>query len=213
MRHEHVAVTNRFHRLDVERVRGSVKLAEAAVKELTGGDRLSARKMREDPWSFSPTHSMWLQTNHLPEISGTDDGIWRRVRVLRWPEKFDGDREDTTLRETLADELPGILNWIIEGAIAWQNEGLEEPAAVVEASAEYRQDQDQVAQFLDATGYQLGDGLHCLSKQLMQDWAQWTEDEYGRPVGGQVLAARLRTLGAIKDSRRPPSWRGIGEPA
>jgi len=72
---------------------GSVKLAEASVKELTGGDRLSARRLYENPWHFNPTHSLWLQTNHLPEIAGTDEGIWRRVRVMRWPEHFDGDRE------------------------------------------------------------------------------------------------------------------------
>ena len=158
---------------------GSVRLAEASVKELTGGDRLGAHRLYENPWWFDPTHTLWMQTNHLPEIAGTDEGIWRRVRVMDWPEHFTGDREDAALREKLADELPGILNWIIEGAIAWQAEGLAEPTAITEASTAYRQEQDQLSQFLEAMGYRLGDQHYCPSKQLQKDWAQWTEAELG----------------------------------
>jgi P4 family phage/plasmid primase-like protien len=192
---------------------GSVRLAEASVKELTGGDRLGARRLYENPWWFDPTHSLWMQTNHLPEIAGTDEGIWRRVRVMRWPEYFTGEREDSALREKLADELPGILNWIIEGAIAWQAEGLSEPAAITEASAAYRQEQDQLSRFLEAMEYRLGDQLWCPAKQLQQDWATWTEAELGRRLAGQALAQRLHALGLRKDARRPPSWHGIGKDA
>ena len=190
---------------------GSVKLAEASVKELTGGDRLSARRLYENPWHFNPTHSLWLQTNHLPEIAGTDEGIWRRVRVMRWPEHFDGDREDPTLKEQLSNELPGILNWVLHGAIAWQTDGLQEPQSVLDASDDYRRDEDQLSRFIDAMGYRLGGHLFCPSKQLMADWAGWTETELGRRRAGKELARRLRDIGLEKDNRRPPHWRGIGK--
>src|SRR5439155_11202182 len=91
-----------------------VKLAEASVKNLTGGDRIRARRMREDPWAFDPTHALWLQTNHLPEISGRDDGIWRRVRVVKWEASFKRT-QDPTLDPTLDAEASGILRWLVEG--------------------------------------------------------------------------------------------------
>jgi putative DNA primase/helicase len=187
----------------------TIKLAEASVKELTGGDRLSARRLYENPWQFSPTHSLWLQTNHLPEIAGSDEGIWRRLRVMLWPEQFAGEAEDTALKEKLAAELAGILNWAVEGALAWQVEGLAEPEAVTEASVQYRQDQDQLSRFMEAMGYQMG-GM-VLSKELMQDWHEWTDAELGRSLGGQVLAKRLDAIGLSKSDGRPPIWRGISK--
>ena len=78
-----------------------VRLDEASVKNLTGGDRITARRMRENPWEFDPTHSLWLQTNHLPEISGRDTGIWSRIRVVKWVKTFDGKDQDRDLDETL----------------------------------------------------------------------------------------------------------------
>ncbi len=188
----------------------SAELSEAQVKELTGGDRLGARRLYENPWYFDPSHSLWLQTNHLPAIYGTDEGIWRRIRVMQWPAVFVGTDADLDLPERLAEELPGVLRWLIDGALAWQREGLSEPTAVTEASQEYRRAEDEVERFLEAKGYRIAEELVCASKQLMGDWAEWTENELGRRRGGQVLAKRLLQIGVAKDKRRPPHWHGIG---
>jgi putative DNA primase/helicase len=192
--------------------RGS-KLSEEQVKELTGGDRLGARRMYEDFWEFQPTHSLWLQTNHLPEVGGTDEGIWRRIRVLLWPNQFDGDKEDTALPETLATELPGILNWIIQGALDWQTHGLQEPESVRSESAAYRDAEDVVARFLEAAGYTAQPGARVKSKVLMDDWADWTSKELDKKRAGRELARRLRDLGYKKTNSRPPFWTGLGKAA
>jgi putative DNA primase/helicase len=187
------------------------KLSEEQVKELTGGDRLSARRMYENPWQYDPTHSLWVQTNHLPEISGEDEGIWRRIRVMEWPATFLGGDADPELPDKLAEELPGVLNWMIEGALSWQRDGLQDPTAVTAASAAYRRDEDVLERFLDAKGYRTGPDLFVPSKKIMEDWVQWTEAEYGRRRAGKELARRLRGVDCTKDGRRPPHWHGIGK--
>lgn len=85
------------------------KFEEAIVKELTGGDTISARRMREDFWDFSPTHHLWLATNHKPVITGTDSGIWSRIALIPFSITIPEQERDTTLAETLQAEWPGIL--------------------------------------------------------------------------------------------------------
>ena len=196
-----------------------VKLNEAIVKNLTGGDTLRARRMREDEWSFEPTHSLWLQTNHLPEIAGTDEGIWRRVRVVPWGESFDGDRGDLRLGEKLRAEAPGILNWIIAGALDWQEHGLTEPDSVIEATDEYRKAEDKVARFLAEYGYQLGRERHVRAAIIQGEWAEWTEAIYGTRTRGNELAEGLHNRGASSNTAKVSEgaaritvtiWRGVG---
>jgi putative DNA primase/helicase len=197
-----------------------VKLNEAIVKNLTGGDTLRARRMREDEWSFEPTHSLWLQTNHLPEIAGTDEGIWRRVRVVPWVESFDGDRGDLRLGEKLRAEAPGILNWIIQGALDWQADGLTEPAGVIEATGEYRKSEDKVARFLAEYDYRIGRDLNVRASIIQGEWAEWTEAVYGQKTRGHELAEGLHNRGATskvykiaEDGARKnvTMWQNIGK--
>lgn len=115
-----------------------VNLAEASVKNLTGGDRITCRRMHENPWQFDPSHSLWLQTNHLPAISGRDRGVWSRIRVVRWEATFDRVTE-RDLDAQLAAEAPGILAWAVRGCLAWQKNGLAEPESVIRATLAYRQ--------------------------------------------------------------------------
>jgi putative DNA primase/helicase len=124
------------------------RLDEGLVKELTGGDPITARRMREDPWQFDPTHKALLVTNHKPEIRGTDEGIWRRIRLLPFEVRIPDGQQDKHLPERLRAELAGVLTWCVQGCLAWQREGLEAPAEVRAASAAYRSEQDVLAAFL-----------------------------------------------------------------
>jgi putative DNA primase/helicase len=151
-----------------------VRLDEASVKNLTGADRITARRMREDPWEFDPTHSLWLQTNHLPEIGGRDTGIWSRIRVVKWESTFDGDAQDKDLDTTLAGEAPGILRWLVEGCLSWQEHGLSEPEAVIRETLAYRQSEDAFARFQKDVGLLFRPGWEIQAGELqdmLTDWA------------------------------------------
>jgi len=188
------------------------KLAEAQVKELTGGDQLQARRMRQDPWRFSPTHSLWLQTNELPEIEDMGNGIWRRVRVLHWPASFLQEDADPELSEKLESELEGILRWIVEGAVAWGLEGLNEPRAVLSATEEYRTSQDLIDQFLEAEGVVVGGGRFAEARDVTERWQEWTGQMLGRRRSGQELKAKLQDRGFVHSGGRGPRWKGFSMP-
>jgi putative DNA primase/helicase len=125
------------------------KLNEGAIKDITGGDTLRGERKYEAGFSFRPTAKIWLAGNHKPTIRGTDDGIWRRVRLIPFERQFGPEERDENLHSKLLAELPGILNWLVEGAILWQMEGLTPPPIVQEAVADYRSEQDTLADFLD----------------------------------------------------------------
>jgi putative DNA primase/helicase len=125
-------------------------LDEAKVKSLTGGDRVNCRGMGENFWTFSPTHKFWLSTNHKPKIRGTDEGIWRRVRLIPFIVDI---RSKTEPREGLAEWLvanegPGILAWAVRGFRDWIQFGFSEPPAVTNATAEYRAAEDELGGWL-----------------------------------------------------------------
>jgi putative DNA primase/helicase len=124
------------------------RLDEVLVKELTGGDVLTARRMKEDLWDFRPTHKVILVTNHRPEIRGTDFAIWRRVRLVPFSVQIAKEDQDKELPAKLRKELPGVLAWCVAGCLLWQEEGLEPPEEVCAATDDYRAGQDVLAGFL-----------------------------------------------------------------
>ncbi len=195
-----------------------VKLDEASVKNLTGGDRITARRMREDPWEFDPTHSLWLQTNHLPEIAGRDRGIWSRIRVVKWENTFEGD-EDKQLDEKLAAEAPGILRWLVEGCLAWQEHGLDEPEAVIRETLAYRESEDTFARFAHDMGLEFSSDLEIQGGDLQELLDDWSEAE-GVDVPKKDIGNWLRDMGATRKRKRVPTpdggrrqvrvWEGVG---
>ena len=96
------------------------RLAEATVKRLTGGDRLKARRMREDFWSFDPSHTFVMLTNHKPLVSGTDEAIWARLRLVPWDVVIPAEERDLGLADKLAAELDAVLAFLVTGYQAWR---------------------------------------------------------------------------------------------
>ena len=196
-----------------------VRLHEANVKNLSGGDRIFARRMREDLWGFNPTHSLWLQTNHLPEISGRDVGIWSRIRVVKWVTTFSEQEQDRTLDGTLAGEASGILKWLVEGCLEWQRVGLAEPEAVIRETLAYRQAEDVFSRFCADARLVFDRHAKIQAGVLQSMLSDWAHDEGVEPsrqeLGGwlkehDAKRRRLREIGADGAARQVRYWVGVG---
>jgi putative DNA primase/helicase len=126
------------------------RLDEAKIKAITGGETISARFLHREWFEFRPEFKIWLSTNHRPTIKGTDDGIWRRIRLVPFTVQFQEKDQDKHLRGKLIAEASGILNWMIAGLEDYRAGGLRESEDITEATRNYRSGENWVEQFLDA---------------------------------------------------------------
>lgn len=187
------------------------KLAEEQVKSLTGGDTITARRMRQDFYQFQPTHQLVLQTNHKPRVTGTDEGIWRRIRLIPFVRQFTGEDRDTSLPDKLRSELPGILTWAWHGWQRYQVEGLDAmPMAVRAATDEYRESSDVVGQFL-ADCCETDKLLSAKAGELYKRYTAWC-DEAGERARSQKEFGTGLTERGFSNARSSGVrlWRGLG---
>lgn len=125
------------------------KLNEGLVKQLTGGDMVTARRLYENEIEFIPRFKLWMATNHKPIIRGNDIGVWRRISLVPFDIQIKKDAVDMNLTSKLKKELPGVLNWALSGLVDWQKNGLQEPQIIGEGRAEYRKEMDVLECFID----------------------------------------------------------------
>ncbi len=150
------------------------QMRESRVKELTGDSFITARRMREDFWTFRRTHTFWLSTNHLPRVKGTDTGIWRRIKLIPFKVNL-SDKVDPIkdFHLWLAEyEGPGILNWLLAGYHDYQANGFVEPVSVREAGETYKGDEDHVGRFVDEC-CQIGEPLSVGASKLYDAYKRW----------------------------------------
>jgi putative DNA primase/helicase len=150
------------------------RLDETVVKQMTGGDTITARFLYGEHFEFSPQFKLWLGTNHKPTIRGQDEGIWRRIRLIPFTVGIPNHKQDQTLSDKLRLEASGILNWALEGLAQWRANGLQEPVVVKGATKEYQEDQDVMAHFLDAQCLQ-ETGLQSSARELYKAYKDWAE--------------------------------------
>jgi putative DNA primase/helicase len=124
-------------------------LDDEQVKAITGGDRQRARRMREDPWYFNPSHTLVTFSNHRPRVQGRDEGIWRRLRLVPWMTTIPEADRDRDLGAKLKGQAAGILAWCVTGARRFLTEGLEPPDQVASATDQYRSEEDLPRRFVD----------------------------------------------------------------
>jgi putative DNA primase/helicase len=183
------------------------RLAEGTVKQLTGGDRVKARRMREDFWSFDPTHTFLMLTNHRPVITGTDEGIWRRVRLVPWPIVIPEAERDRTLGDRLRLEADAVLAWLVAGYRDWAAHGLGEPDAVTQATANYRDGSDPLGRFLADKCMTHGE---IKSSDLFAAWQKWCASEGEESGTNKALSEELENKGF--DKKRAATgifWKGL----
>lgn len=185
---------------------------ETLVKQLTGGDGIRARRMREDFWEFNPTHKLWLSTNHKPEIRGTDHAIWRRIRLIPFTVKFTDDgpaRKDPLMEARLLAELPGILAWAVKGCLDWQRQGLGMAAAVSAATAGYQAEMDVLAAWMKDCCV-VKKTAETKASELYSSYTIWCEQSGEYPEKQRKFGMRLKERGFDQFTSNGAWWRGIG---
>lgn len=170
------------------------RLDEGIVKQMTGGteNKLTARFLYGREFEFSPEFKIVMSTNYKPVIKGTDNGIWRRVRLIPFTAEFTKENRDPQLTEKLRRELPGILNWAIAGAVGWCKEGLPPCAIIDEAGQEYRSEMDRVQQFLDDCTTR-SESSSTQASTLYKCYKAWCSEQGDRfPVGSTKFFMELK---------------------
>jgi putative DNA primase/helicase len=186
------------------------RLAEAQVKQLTGGDMIAAHYLYREFFQFRPAFKLFLGVNHTPGIQGTDHGIWRRIHLVPFMVTIAKEDQDKRLGEKLQAELAGILRWAVEGCMAWQAEGLEPPRAVAEATREYQAEMDAFARFL-AGECVISPELRVATGQLYDRYKAWCALTDESPVSQRALATVLKDRGFMPSrNNRERCWEGLG---
>jgi putative DNA primase/helicase len=148
------------------------RFSESTMKTLTGGDPIQANRMHRDPITFDPSHTLIMMTNFLPSISGDDEAVWRRVHVVPWDVVIPPEERDGGLPERLRLEAPGIMRWIYDGWVAYQEQGLNPPDEVRLRTEAYRNESDALGRFFTErlTRSQMA---KISAPALYEAWAQW----------------------------------------
>ena len=173
------------------------KLNVALVKQLTGGDRISARFMRRDFFDFAPTHKLMLSTNNKPEIEENTDAIWERVLLIPWNVTIPERERDLDLKAKLQEEAPGILHWMVEGCLEWQKQGLNPPVSVVAATQAYRKEQNNVTRFIDEL-CEREFAARTSTVELYAAYQRWCALEGATPVRQASFVNSLQSIGINK---------------
>lgn len=187
------------------------QLAEGTVKRLTGGDRIKARRMREDFWHFDPSHTFLMLTNHRPLVTGTDEGIWRRLKLVPFDVVIPPAERDEELGDRLALEYDHLLAWLVAGHRDWrENAGLADPERVSAATADYRAESDLLGRFLDERCL-LNPHMHVRSSDLFAEWRSWCATEGAEAGTAKAFATALQNRGLDnrKDRTGRMRWHGI----
>ena len=179
--------------------------AESRIKQLTGGDKVSARLMRQDFFEFIPQFKLIIAGNHKPGLRSVDEAMRRRFHLLPFIVTIPKEERDTQLKEKLKAEWPGILGWAIEGCRDWQAQGLSAPEAVTKATAAYLESEDATAAWMEDCCIADREGW-VTSAALFTSWKVWAENA-GEYVGSsKAFTAKLEARGFTL--RRKNSARG-----
>ena len=151
----------------------SKPMAEAVLKNVTGGDAITCRHLYKDFMTFRPNFLLVLSSNYKPRFAGQDEGLWRRVKLIPFNRYFAADERDHYLTQTLMGEAEGILAWAIEGAAEWYRNGLGDPPVIVEATKTYKETSDELAGFVGwvVVADTLGEIRGAVLYEAYRDWA------------------------------------------
>jgi putative DNA primase/helicase len=183
--------------------------AEAKIKSLTGGDKITARFMRQNFFEFTPQFKLVIAGNHRPGLRNVDEAIRRRLHLVPFTVTIPESERDSRLLEKLKAEYSGILAWAVEGCIAWQREGLNPPAVVRNATAEYLAAEDAIGRWLDDCCV-IRPACWTAGAALFGSYLEWCERAGERPRSQKLLTQALEARGFSQDRARIGGKQGRG---
>lgn len=169
------------------------RFAEARIKQLTGGDSINARFMRRDPFTFTPSHTLWLIGNHKPNATTGGFAFWRRLKLVPFNHVVPEGERDSRLTEKLLAEAPAILAWIARGAAAYNQSGLSTPEAVSTATDIYATDQDTIGRFIQEQCHRAPNPSVRVPVARFRDaYEAWCHEAGDIPASARRLTQELR---------------------
>ncbi len=170
------------------------KLSLSRIKQVTGGDRVTARHLFQSEFEFTPQFKLFLAVNHKPHVRSTDHAIWRRIKLIPFRVTIPDAEQDKDLLEKLRAELPGILAWAVQGCLKWQKPGLQTPSDVEEATQEYREDTDRLHGFIEDCCERYDDAETPLS-DLYESYCAYCDKNHEKAMSKNQFATSLTERG------------------
>lgn len=179
---------------------------EGLIKQITGGDKVTARFLYAEEFEYTPKFKIWVSTNHKPIIRGTDDGIWRRLILIPFEVQIPEEKVDKDLKYKLLREAPAILNWMTEGAYMWMQEGLNMPEKLKEAGNKYRNEMDTLGQFIEDK-CNVNPDYSVKVSELHSEYQKWSEENLttNKVLGLKSFSQKMEER-FIKDKRRDANY-------
>jgi putative DNA primase/helicase len=207
-----IASTNERHPTDLAMLRGArlvtvaeteqgKRWAESRIKQMTGGDPITARFMRQDFFEYDPQFKLLISGQHRPGLNAVNEAIKSRFNMVPFTVTIPEKQRDKNLTKKLEAEWPGILAWMIEGCLEWQKIGLSPPAIVVAETAEYLKGEDKLARWIDER-CERNDSWWTSSSELFASWKSWAEENNEYLVSQTKFSNDLKEAGFEKDDRR-----------
>ena len=186
--------------------------AESRIKALTGGDPITANFMRMDHFTFVPLFKLIIAGNHKPAIKNLDEAMRARINLIPFTVTIPREERDPDLSAKLEAEWPGILHWMIQGCLAWQQKRLVQPQAVLDATAEYFSEQDTFKRWLEECCI-MDRTLHSGSTPLFESWKAFALQQNESPGTATAFGLKLSGIASLEKKALPngnKGFKGIG---
>jgi len=166
------------------------KLDEAIVKQVSGGDKIAARFLFKEYFEYTPEFKIWWGFNHRPRIDDCTESIWDRIKLIPFNLRIPEERRDLNLPDNLLNELPGIINWMLEGLQEYRRIGLAEPDIVRAATAEYQEEQDILGEWIRENCVK-GPGYWTPRAELYTSYHTWSTGRQENPMSPRKFGIEI----------------------
>lgn len=170
------------------------RFAESQIKQLTGRDKIVARHLYAEYFEFEPEFKIWLAANHKPTIQGNDYAIWRRIKLIPFKVTIPKEKQDKYLASKLHKELPGILNWALQGCLEWQKVGLEEPIQVLNATQGYKDEMDSIGNWMTDC-CDIANAKQGKASTLYESYKSWCTEIGEKSLSNQQFSQAMQSRG------------------